>query len=191
MNQKTIIAILGVVAIILVGTTIYYVNIDKVCQPIAPTLEIIQQTSPTPKTQQPTQPPTAQTIKTTPNNQNYIEIKELGFKITVDAVMANEITYKIDGTTAQFSTKTLNAINKYCKDGAGGTIQKVIGTPANPAIGSPEYYQGRMADIKQFPGFFLAWAGPQATCTDNNHDLEVKAIQTVKNGFKNVSLTSQ
>ena len=42
MNQKVIIAILGVVVIILAGTTIYFATINKVNQPIIPIIEVQQ-----------------------------------------------------------------------------------------------------------------------------------------------------
>ena len=97
----------------------------------------------------------------------------------------------VDQSVAFFSTKTLNSASRYCEDGAGGAISKITGTPSNPASGDPVYYKGRMDSIKQFNGFFLLWTGPQATCTDNKHDLEVQAIQAVSDGFKNVSLINQ
>lgn len=122
-------------------------------------------------------------------SQSWIEIKELGFKITVAPDVVNEITYEIEGSSAQFSSKTLNIQSASSCAGAGGAITKIQGTPQNPASGEPAAFQGRMSAIKQFDGFFLIWSGPQAPCTPENHDdLESKIIQSVKNGFEDISL---
>lgn len=126
-------------------------------------------------------------------NQNYIEVKELGFKIPVDSSMADEVTYKINDQAVSFSSKTLNALNKGCEGGIA-IISKILGTPSNP-VGTKEmfggsasdYFKSRMANIKQFEGFFLLFSGPQSPCTDNRHDLESQVIQTILNGFRNIS----
>lgn len=51
MNQKSIIAVLGVVVVILIGTTIYFATINKASQPVAPAPKVAQQPVPTPATQ--------------------------------------------------------------------------------------------------------------------------------------------
>lgn len=57
MNQKTVIAILGVVVIILLGTTVYFATINKVSQPVAPASKVVQQpVTTTPSSTQPTVP---------------------------------------------------------------------------------------------------------------------------------------
>lgn len=55
MNQKSIIAILGVVVVILIGTTVYFATTSKESQPVAPAPKLVQQPVSTPATQQPTQ----------------------------------------------------------------------------------------------------------------------------------------
>ncbi|MEI7621047.1 MAG: hypothetical protein WCJ51_00770 [Candidatus Moraniibacteriota bacterium] len=60
MNQKSIIAILGVVVVILIGTTVYFVTINKESQPVAPAPKVAQQPAPAPAVQ-PT-PATAQPV---------------------------------------------------------------------------------------------------------------------------------
>jgi hypothetical protein len=58
MNQKSLIAVLGVVVIILIGTTVYFATINKAIFPVAPAPKVVQQqsaTTPTPA-EQPTQP---------------------------------------------------------------------------------------------------------------------------------------
>ena len=53
MNQKAIIAILGVVTVILVGTTIYFATINKTSQPTTPAPKVAQQPAqPIPSQQQ-------------------------------------------------------------------------------------------------------------------------------------------
>lgn len=133
-----------------------------------------------------------QTSSVIPSSMSYIEVRELGFKIPIDSSIINDVNYKIkDRTIAYFSTKTLNNISKYCEDGAGGAISKVLGTPLKPTIGDPEYYKARMSNIKQFDGFFLFFSGPQAPCTKDNNDLEIKLVQFISGAFKNVNLINQ
>lgn len=145
-----------------------------------------------PVAQEPVQPAVAQSML---NTQNYVEVKELGFKIPVDASMVDDLTYiKMEGPAVIFSSKSLNAANKSCGDGASGpVISKIMGTPAKPSDGAgPEFYTSRMSDIKQFDGFFLIYHGPQDSCTLGEHvDLESKVAQTVSAGFKNTVLIGQ
>lgn len=156
-------------------------------QPVSQT----QPTTPAPAAQTPAtnQPVATQSAPTTPaNTQNYVEVKELGFKIPVDASMVGELTYKIDsGGGVVFSSKALTATNKFCGDGASGaTIAKIQGTPATPKSGDPVFYKAHISDTKQFDGFFLFYQGPQDSCTmGKNVDLEKKVSQAVADGFKN------
>lgn len=55
MNQKSIIAILGVAVVVLIGATVYFATINRVSQQVAPTPKVVQQPAPipTPVTQQP------------------------------------------------------------------------------------------------------------------------------------------
>jgi len=48
MNQKSLIAVLGVVVVILIGTTVYFATINKVSQSIAPVPKVVQQPTPAP-----------------------------------------------------------------------------------------------------------------------------------------------
>jgi hypothetical protein len=45
MNQKTIIAILGIVVIILIGTTVYFVKLKNVSKPVTSASDVTQQTN--------------------------------------------------------------------------------------------------------------------------------------------------
>lgn len=54
MNQKSIIAILGVVIVILIGITVYFATINKASQPAAPAPKVAQQSAPTPAQPAPT-----------------------------------------------------------------------------------------------------------------------------------------
>jgi len=55
MNQKSVVVILGVVAIVLIGTTVYFATINKAIQPVAPAPKVVQQPVPAPTVQQPAQ----------------------------------------------------------------------------------------------------------------------------------------
>lgn len=57
MNQKSIIAVLGVVVVILIGTTIYFATINNASQPVVPATKVAQQPvqPATPAVQQPDQ----------------------------------------------------------------------------------------------------------------------------------------
>lgn len=198
MNQRTIITIFGVFALISVAA--YFTTTQNVEQSLVTTSNAVQQPAPTPIAQQPLIKPsiTQPAPKASSNSQTYIEVKELGFKIPVDSSMAGEVTYKIDGQAVAFSTKTLNAISRDCESGGGGSISKIPGTPSNPVgieevFGGPAsvYFEARMANIKQFNDFFLIFLGPQSICTNNRHDLESQVIQVILNGFKDISLISQ
>lgn len=48
MNQKSIIAVLGVAVVVLIGTTVYFATINKVNQPVVPAPKVVQQPVPTP-----------------------------------------------------------------------------------------------------------------------------------------------
>ncbi len=127
--------------------------------------------------------------------QKYVEVKELGFKIPVDDAMADDLTYTIvkpDGvpfSSANFSSKTLNAVDKDCSTLSGMQIQKISGTPAKNPTGESDFYSARTDYIKQFDGFFLLYQSPQASCTmGKNVDLESRVAQAVSEGFKNVTL---
>jgi hypothetical protein len=156
----------------------------------------VQPIVPVPVVEQPAQPVATQPVPVAPiNTPNYIEVKELGFKIPVDASMVGDLTYiKMEGPAVIFSSKSLNTVNKNCGDGASGpVISKIMGTPSRPADGAgAEFYTSRMSDIKQFAGFFLIYHGPQDSCTLGKRvDLESKVAQTVFVGFKNVVLIEQ
>ena len=55
MNQKSLIAVLGVIVVILIGTTVYFASINKANQPVSPDPKVVQQPAPTPAVQQPAQ----------------------------------------------------------------------------------------------------------------------------------------
>jgi hypothetical protein len=160
-------------------------------QPVSQT----QPTTPAPVAQTPAQPVATQPAPTTPAvTQNYIEVKELGFKMPVDASMVGELTYKINSVGAvAFSSKALTAANKFCGDGASGaTIAKIQGTPVAPKGGDPVFYKAHVSDTKQFDGFFLFYQSPQDSCTmGKNVDLEKKVSQAVSDGFKNAVLITK
>jgi hypothetical protein len=64
MNQKKVIAILGVVAVILAGTTIYFATINKASQSVAPAPKVVQQPAqPIPSQQQVANNPTPENVK--------------------------------------------------------------------------------------------------------------------------------
>ncbi|GEM_PF-4937846 len=128
------------------------------------------------------------------NGQNYLEVKELGFKIPMDAAMLGDLTYEVNQQeqSVHFFSKTLSAINKECanKDGIT-TVAKVLGRPSDNA---PEY-------IKQFDGFVLHSARSQYYCvvgsgkpTDidkKNMDMQDSISQGILSGLKNAVLIDQ
>lgn len=63
MNQKSIIAVLGVVVVILIGTTIYFATINKSSQPVELAPKVVEQAEPAPATQQSAAQPTAPTTQ--------------------------------------------------------------------------------------------------------------------------------
>lgn len=69
MNQKTIIAILGTVVIVLLGTTVYFATLNKSNESIASAPKVVQQPAPTPATQQQSavQPSTPAQVNETAN----------------------------------------------------------------------------------------------------------------------------
>ena len=151
-------------------------------------VDLAQSAVSVPVAKKPTQPVATQSASTTPAvNQNYIEVKELGFKISVDSSLAGELLYKIvkpegiDYPLVEFSSKIGRC--------DAGTISKISGTPAKNITGEAEFYEGRMANIKQFDGFFLFYQHPQAVSCDAKYaDTEKKMTQVVSDSLKNASL---
>lgn len=186
---------LGVAVVILLGTTIYFATISNVSQP-----------APAPVVKQPAanQPVATQPAPTTPVvTQNYIEVKEFGIKIPVDASMTGDLTYAYtkankdvsnDNDIVTFHSKSLIAADKNCGNlYAGPSIQKISGIPPKSGTNA-DYYQSRVAngDIKQFDGYFLMFSNVQDTCTlGKSIDLEKKLDQAVSAGFKNAVVIAQ
>ena len=163
-----------------------------------------------------TQPvPVAQTPVTQPvatTQQSYIEVKELGFKLPVDATMSSELTYTIKplpspndaipeakanlSKVAEFSSKSLNALNKNCEQGIGVDIVKIPGKITDISSGlTPEDYKENPSSYKQFNGFFLilesyAITESKYSCS-KNMDLEKKVSKVIEDSFANASLISQ
>jgi hypothetical protein len=179
---------LGVIIILIIAATvgIFIYKIEK-NQP-----ESAQQTGfQTRKSTSAVKQPSAQSnSEISNNNQNYIEIKELGFKIPIDASMVGELTYKIvkpEGisySSVQFSSKT--------GDCDAGMIDKISGTPEKNVTGESEFFTGRTSDIKQFDGYFLFHRTPQAvSCPAKYADMQQKILQAISDGFRNVVLVGQ
>ena len=64
MNQKSIIAVLGVVVVILIGTTVYFATINKPTETVAPAPKVTQQPAqPIPTQQQATSNPAPENVK--------------------------------------------------------------------------------------------------------------------------------
>ncbi|KKR21293.1 MAG: hypothetical protein UT48_C0010G0041 [Parcubacteria group bacterium GW2011_GWE2_39_37] len=183
MNQKTIVAIILIVVVILIGSTVYFA-ISK--NETIPTPRKIEQVSPTPipttsTTTELIPPPAAnQQPEITANysmtscktdNQAYFKIKELGIKVLVDKNIVNDLTYEYSGKTnfelgsARLSSKSLTAKDNDCsaKEAPLGVILKVNGEPTDSA--NKDYYQSRQSMIKQFDGYFIHRSGPQAPCS--------------------------
>ena len=126
------------------------------------------------------------------SSQITVKIKEMGFKMTIDASVLGDLIYKIipggDGySSVAFSSKSLNALSAGCADGTA-VISKINGTPQKNATGESQFYLGRMADIKQFDGYFLFYAGPQDSCSAGKHvDFEKNVAKIISDGFRNIS----
>jgi len=176
MNQKSIITALGVAVVILIGTTVYFTTINKTSQPVA-----------------------------TPNSQNYIEVKELGFKIPVSSSTAGELTYKIGfkdnfndfSNQVGFSSKTLSAKYPGCAEWGGViTVEKVAGKLTDDKNKVSDF-SGKMVVrdgvIKQLDGFFLiAPFKPQTSCSDSKAlDVETNVGTSITNGLENALLITK
>jgi len=100
MNQKSLVAILGVVVIILLGTTIYFATISNVSQPVP--MPVAKQPT-VPVTQPPATPPAPATsaLATYTNTKYGIEFqypKNLNVSESTDTQVNNPIS--VDGKTA-------------------------------------------------------------------------------------------
>ena len=103
MNQKSVIAVLGVVVIILIGTTVYFATINKASQPTEPAPKVVQQPTPTPApaVQQPTQSVQSPEQK----NVSLYSNPDFGFKIQLPLDFADYKTksFSIDTDTTRIS----------------------------------------------------------------------------------------
>ena len=164
-------------------------------QPVSQT----QPAVPVPVAQTPTQPVATQPAPTTPAvTQNYIEVKELGFKIPVDASMIGDLTYRVSGQGVAFFSKTLSNINKACNDAVGIVhVSKILGKSSDNK--DSIFYNSQ--STKQFDGFFLGIEQSSNYCavgpnkpTDidkKNMNLEDQAKQGILGGLKNAILIAQ
>jgi hypothetical protein len=156
---------------------------------------------------QPTTPaPVAQAPITPAVTQNYIEVKELGFKIPVSSEMSQKITYGIGfrdkfndfSSKAYFSTKELSKY-KGCAEWPGVfTVEKISGKPTDDKNKVFEIGGGNKkivldGVIKQFDGFFLfANNTTQSSCSDMKAlDAEGALIDVIKEGLKNAVLITK
>lgn len=96
MNQKNIIAILGVVVVILIGTTAYFATINNASQPAVPAQKVVQQpmSDPVPANQQPTLPSSDKTI-----GWNTYTNKRYGYTISYPKNWFVDTTYSEDAIT--------------------------------------------------------------------------------------------
>lgn len=185
MNQKSVIAILGVVVVILIGTTVYFATINKASQSVASAPTIVQQpvSTPTPVVQQFPQPDvnkqSANAVATCEiGNKVYFEIKELGVKFLVDKSIKDDLIYKYSGQdkysmgAVMISAKSLISMDAGCSadNGPLGSLSKLKGKPNDSIYDT--YYQNRADQVKQFNGFFLTASGPQAPCALNEKDVQ-------------------
>lgn len=138
------------------------------------------------------------------NNQSYIEVEELGFKIPVNAKRAQEITYKIGmkdkrndfSNQACFSTKLLDVAYENCNEWTGVyCIEKIYGKPTddnNMIYDSNNNSQKivRPGIIKQLDNFYLYVAGgTQVSCSDMKEiNIEKGVIKSINAGLQNVIL---
>jgi len=121
MNQKSIIAVLGVVVVILIGTTVYFATINKPNQPVAPDQKVVQQSAPTPVpvVQQPAQPtmPTVQPNDETANLKVYTNSR-MGYSFSYPTADYKKIDYPNDQDMAQFvANNTSFSIRAYIGEG--------------------------------------------------------------------------
>ena len=185
MNQKSIIAILGVVIVILIGTTVYFATINKTSQPVAPSPKVAQQPVPAPAQKQSNQPVTQE------NKQSYFEIKELGLKFPVDPTVASDIKYEIKKGDDSDSYAVLSSKKLVGKELAGCTTSVNLLKNTGKASDNPDFMSAFPA--KQFNGFFVTAAGPQDSCSDDVKvkAMEVEFVDNIIEGLKNVSVITQ
>lgn len=137
-----------------------------------------------------------QGIQDDQGSAHYLEVEELGFKIPLEATMAEDLDYQIDESEqgALFGSSSLTTLNENCEYGSLGNISKIGGTPSDPEIEAfiPQFYEN--SPTKQFDGFFLVFVSPQDSCTGGIHgdpeefDVEKKTSKALKEGFQKAEL---
>ena len=140
--------------------------------------------------------PTITSTDTTTNTTskgNVIPIRELGVSITVpDSI--KDLTYsyksfpdgtKVVGLSTQAITYTYNKTNECTSYNT---------TSGSPALGFLEKVSGKYTDtvrmdsqlVRQFSGYFIDFAGPQAACADNQGPDVLNALKELKDAFSTI-----
>ncbi len=122
MSQRNLVAILGVAVVILLGTTIYFATINNASQPVAPVPKVVQQPTPTPAAQQPTQQTTSVDTSKVYSSQKYGFGFQYPKELTITSGYSNEnrvIISDEDGGHWIYEVKIENNSDKL-------TLEKII-----------------------------------------------------------------
>lgn len=119
-------------------------------------------------------------------NSNFLEVKELGYKLPLSDDI-KDLTYFVHGNTTFFSTRSLQA----SAFGASNSSPATYCSPGSLPLGGITKFanagEAGPTQQKALNGFVLGYAGPQATCSNNptTDSLQTKQKDALFKAFNN------
>lgn len=152
--------ILAVVALSAIGVAVYFALLQQ-------SAHVAATATPTPT---PVKTAASPSPSPTPASQSLV-VTELGIQINNVPASLSDLEYAVTlsdstGKNADFSTAKLSQLDVHCsptgKVSDDGILSRVNGTyKADPQAAYQQLF------VKQFSGFYISYAHPQAACSDN------------------------
>lgn len=107
---------------------------------------------------------------------NYLEVKELGYKLPLSEDI-KDLQYFVDGTTTSFSTGSLQS-KAYAADQSEPGMYCSIGiSPLGKVSRFATATEAGPTQQKALSGFVLGYSSPQANCSNNQATIDLQTTQ--------------